>query len=363
MVIQSSLGIVEQVLPHLPYGGFILDPEGGFLSANRAALKLLSLQMSDVANLPVLEAIPSWKDSPLAQLLQGSLQMSECGGVLEFEIAGPQERWYRVSVSAVMDAQARREGWLVSMVDMTEQIRLRARVKSLEHRASIGKLVRGVAHELSNPLDGVLRYTHLALEQIDEESPVREYLIHVKEGLDRMVKAVRAFLEFSRQATAPVHRAADVNRLVEDALLLVHHRAKFQQIQIVKQFEDSLPTIRDAGIQYAVVNLVRNAFDAMPQGGVLTMRTRRQGQYVEVAVQDTGTGIPEEMWSKIFEPFFSTKPFAEGSGLGLLIAREAVERCGGRMNFTSQPGAGTTFHLLVPAASEGSGNGEAHGRK
>jgi signal transduction histidine kinase len=235
---------------------------------------------------------------------------------------------------------------------------LEQRLHRAEYQASIGKLARGIAHELNSPLDGVLRYIHLALEQLTEDSPVREYLVHVKEGLDRMVRAVRAFLEFSRQVTTPVTRVADLNKLVEDALLLVQHRAKFQQIRIVKEFSPQLPAVVDAGLQHAIVNLIKNGFDAMPRGGTLTIRTRTSEEHVDVDVEDTGAGIPEELRSRIFEPFFSTKPIHQGSGLGLIIAKEVVERSGGSIEFTSQAGAGTTFRIHVPVApAEAQSNG------
>ena len=150
--------------------------------------------------------------------------------------------------------------------------------------------------------------------------------------------------------TTPLTRSADLNKLVEDALLLVQHRAKFQQIRVIKHFDEQLPAVVDGGIQHAVVNLIKNAFDAMPRGGTLTITTRAGGECVDVDVEDTGGGIPEEIRTRIFEPFFSTKPIHQGSGLGLIIAKEVVERSGGTMEFTSRTGVGTTFRIRVPIA-------------
>jgi signal transduction histidine kinase len=140
---------------------------------------------------------------------------------------------------------------------------------------------------------------------------------------------------------------------------LVHHRAKFQQIRIVKQLEDSLPVVSDSGLQHAIVNLVKNAFDAMPQGGTLTISTRRTGSGVELTVEDTGPGIPEAIRHRIFEPFFTTKPIHQGSGLGLLIAKEVVERSGGTIDFTNREEGGTRFRIRVPLATPSAGGGDA----
>ncbi|MBI4343468.1 MAG: hypothetical protein HY601_01465 [Candidatus Omnitrophica bacterium] len=173
-----------------------------------------------------------------------------------------------------------------------------------------------------------------------------------------MVRAVRAFLEFSRQVTTPVNRIANLNQLIEDALLLVHHRAKFQRIQIVRQFDPSLPPVLDGGLQHAIVNLVKNAFDAMPRGGTLTIGTRASDAQVVIEIEDTGSGIPDEIRTRIFEPFFSTKPIHQGNGLGLIIAKEVVERSGGVIEFASRAGVGTTFRIQVPVAPvEAASNG------
>jgi signal transduction histidine kinase len=152
--------------------------------------------------------------------------------------------------------------------------------------------------------------------------------------------------------TTPTERAADVNRLIEDVLLLVQHRARFQQVTIDRQYSHNLPNVTDAGIQHAVANVVKNAFDAMPKGGVLTIKTIQHQRWVRIDITDTGPGIPEEIRSRIFEPFFSTKPIHQGNGLGLIIAREAVERSGGSIECSSQVGVGTTFRIQLPI-SEG----------
>ncbi len=256
----------------------------------------------------------------------------------------------RLRAASVELGQGTERGVLLSLTECTDVSTLERRLHRAEYQASIGKLARGIAHELNSPLDGVLRYTHLALEQLTEDSPVREYLIHVKEGLDRMVRAVRTFLEFSRQVTTPVNRVADLNQLIEDALLLIHHRAKFQQVRVVKQLDHNLPAILDGGLQHAVVNLLKNSFDAMPRGGTLTITTRHSHDQVHVEIEDTGGGIPKEVHTRIFEPFFSTKPIHKGSGLGLIIAKEVVERSGGTIEFTTREKVGTTFLIHVPTA-------------
>jgi PAS domain S-box-containing protein len=348
-----------QLFAVTPFGIVLLDRHAVVQSLNPAAARLLGLDPAVAVGQPLTELLPPWKDTPFSASLPSLLADQSTFEAIEFEVPGPEKT--RLKVCAVHAPQGGgASGILLTVRENAEVETLERRLHRAEYQASIGKLARGIAHELNSPLDGVLRYTHLALEHLTEDSPVREYLVHVKEGLDRMVRAVRAFLEFSRQVSTPVTRVAHLNRLIDDALLLVQHRAKFQQVRVVKQFDEQLPAVLDGGLQHAVVNLIKNAFDAMPRGGTLTITTRQADAHVDVDVEDTGSGIPEEIRSRIFEPFFSTKPIHQGSGLGLIIAKEVVERSGGTIEFSSRPGAGTTFRIHVPIApAEAQRNGAA----
>ena len=341
-----------------PCGLVVLDSHAAIQYVNPAAAKLLGIEPQAATGVPLTEVLPTWKTTPFYASLPSLLSAQSTFESVDFDVPGAENKLLRISAAHIPNGSTKARGVVLTMFECTEVATLERRLHRAEYQASIGKLARGIAHELNSPLDGVLRYTHLALEQMTEDSPVREYLVHVKEGLDRMVQAVRAFLEFSRQVTTPVNRVANLNKLIDDALLLVQHRAKFQQVQVAKQFDPALPTVLDGGLQHAIVNLIKNAFDAMPRGGTLTITTRSNGEHVDVDIEDTGSGIPEEIRSRMFEPFFTTKPIHQGSGLGLVIAKEVVERSGGTIEFSSHSGAGTTFRIHVPTApSEAQQNG------
>jgi PAS domain S-box-containing protein len=340
----------QQLFAVAPFGMVLLDSHTVIQSLNTAAAKLLGLSPEHDLGKPLFDLLPGWNDTPFHASLPSLGNAQSTFEAVDFDVPGTGKTALRLRAVSVPAPAGGPTGILLILSENTEVETLERRLHRAEYQASIGKLARGIAHELNSPLDGVLRYTHLALEHLTEDSAVREYLIHVKEGLDRMVRAVRAFLEFSRQVTTPVNRAANLNKLIEDALLLVQHRAKFQQVRVVKQFDERLPTILDGGLQHAVVNLIKNAFDAMPRGGTLTITTRRADTHVDVEVEDTGGGIPAEIQPRIFEPFFSTKPIHMGNGLGLIIAKEVVERSGGTIEFTSREKVGTTFRIRVPVA-------------
>ena len=353
----------ERLFNDAPCGLMLLNSHTVIETLNPFAAKLLGLDSSQAAGHPLAELLPAWKDTPFYASLTSLFDAQSTFETVDFDVPGPEGTTLNVRAVPV-PSPAGGHDVLVSVVESTEVATLERRLHRAEYQASIGKLARGIAHELNSPLDGVLRYTHLALEHLTEDSAVREYLVHVKEGLDRMVRAVRAFLEFSRQVTTPVNRLANLNQLIEDTLVLVQHRAKFQQVRIVKRFDEDLPAVMDGGLQHAIVNLIKNGFDAMPRGGTLTITTRVADGDVEVLVEDTGSGIQDDIQPRIFEPFFTTKPIHQGSGLGLIIAKEVVERSGGRVEFTSQSGIGTTFRIAVPVvgASQEPNGAEPHPR-
>ena len=340
----------EQLCRVAPCGLLLLDNHAVIRFLNTSAARLLDVDPDASVGQPLTDVLPTWKSTTLYASLPSFIGAQSTFESIDFDVPGHDKRRLRVYATHVPGEQEQARGVLLMIVEATEVATLEQRLHRAEYQASIGKLARGIAHELNSPLDGVLRYTHLALEQLTSDSPVREYLIHVKEGLDRMVRAVKAFLEFSRQVTTPVNRVANLNQLVEDSLLLVHHRAKFQQVRVVKQFDERLPAVLDGGLQHAIVNLIKNAFDAMPRGGTLTITTRASEGHVDVDIEDTGAGIPEEIRTRVFEPYFSTKPIHQGNGLGLIIAKEVVERSGGSIEFSSRVGVGTTFRIHVPAA-------------
>src|SRR3989338_3993226 len=237
----KQLDAWEQLFMVAPCGLVLLDTHAVVQHLNPSAAQLLGLHHEAAVGHPLTDLLPAWKGTTFYASLPSLLDAQTTFESIDFDVPGPDERHLRVCAAYVPNGTTKARGVLLTIIEHTEVATLERRLHRAEYQASIGKLARGIAHELNSPLDGVLRYTHLALEQLVSDSPVREYLIHVKEGLDRMVRAVRAFLEFSRQVTTPVTRVADLNKLVDDALLLVQHRAKFQQIRGGKHYDPHLP--------------------------------------------------------------------------------------------------------------------------
>jgi two-component system NtrC family sensor kinase len=247
------------------------------------------------------------------------------------------------------------------VAEKTEELRQTQRqVLHVEKMVSLGKLSATVAHELNNPISGVLNYARLVRRQIAEQPiaiDVREeltrYLTLVEKECSRCGAIVQNLLIFARRTggeMAPI----DLNEVVERSLMLVQHRIEISGLKVHCELLDGdSQIVADAGqLQQALVALLVNALEAMnglePAEGSLTVRLRGTDDEIYVDVGDTGVGIPPEVLPQIFEPFYSTKQTSSSVGLGLAVVYGIVQRHGGQIDVRSKPGQGTFFHLRLP---------------
>ncbi len=220
-----------------------------------------------------------------------------------------------------------------------------------EKLASIGRLASGIAHEINNPLTGVLTYSSLLLEDM-KGTKYEEDLKVIRDETLRCRGIVRGILDFARD-TKPEKAPADINAIIEDSLRILEKHVNFQNVAIVRALDRGLPRVSvDAGeIRSVINNLAVNAADAMPGGGTLTIATEREAGtgMVAIRVADTGVGISPENLAKIFEPFFTTKDRGKGTGLGLAMTYGVIQRHNGTIDVRSKVGEGTEFVIKLPA--------------
>ena len=226
-----------------------------------------------------------------------------------------------------------------------------AQLAQSEKMASMGQLAAGVAHEINNPLGGILLYANLLLESLDENNPMREDLGYVIEDANRCKDIVKNLLAYSRQ-TSPTNKIIPFNNIVNQGLALMRDPKLFNNITIEKELSDQMMLVNSdqKHLSQVVINLVMNAVAAMENEGILTLRTYRDKPtkkvYLEVA--DTGCGIPKENVPKVFDPFFSTKEQGKGTGLGLSTVYGIVKENGGNIAVKETSPEGTTFLLELP---------------
>ena len=217
--------------------------------------------------------------------------------------------------------------------------------------AAAGRLAGGVAHELNNPLGGILGFAQAALLDTKEDAQIYKDLKAIEEATLHCKEIVSGLLNFSRQ-TKGEFKEVDVNKAIEATLALVNHQTKLQNIEIVKDLNSRLSKVTGNfnQLQQVFLNMVTNARDAMLEGGKLFITTRNiaRGKKVEATFLDTGSGIPEEHMDKLFEPFFTTKEPGKGVGLGLSVSYGIIKDHGGEIEVRNRKGGGVEFKIILP---------------
>ncbi len=264
-----------------------------------------------------------------------------------------EARAVMVSVSPLQGAEGEILGVLGIARDMTETKKLEQQIRNAEKLASVGKLAAGVAHEINNPLGGILNCLYNIRKGTLSPTRQEEYLVSMEDGVRRVQKIVRQLLDFSQQHE-PEFSATDINQVVDRVLVLTNHLFAPNKIVLETLLGPALPSVMVDRhmIEQVLMNLILNAVQAMKNGGVLTIRTAVSEGVCLVEVRDTGSGIAPSVLPRIFDPFFTTKNEGEGTGLGLSVSLGIVERHGGKILVDSEVGKGTTFTLCLPVSRE-----------
>ncbi len=235
-----------------------------------------------------------------------------------------------------------------------------------EKMAAVGQLAAGVAHELNNPLGGILGYSQFAIEKISSKTPqdltsddvstYTQYLRDIECQSQRCKTIVQNLLKFARASVEDSFEPLDLNTVLQDTLVFTRHQLDMAKVKLVLELADSLPHIMGSSnqLQQVCTNIILNALHAMPQGGVLRIATSVKEfdsqRLTQIEFTDTGYGINQENLSKIFEPFYTTKKPGEGTGLGLSVSYGIIRDHNGEILVESEMGKGTTFRVVIPVA-------------
>ncbi len=267
----------------------------------------------------------------------------------DFEFAA-QGRMYRCRPFPVLalDGQGDQIGLMIW--DVTEQHELQDQLIQAEKLATMGTLVSGMAHEMNNPMQGILSLSELIL---DEQEPDRilAYARDIRDYAQHMATVVRDFVTYARPATRAGEAQVDLNERLAEALKMIRHNPAFGHIETILHL-DSLPslTARPSEIEQVFVNILGNAVQAMNGRGRLILTSAVRESAMLVSIADTGCGIPKQYLTRIFDPFFTTKDPGKGTGLGLSITEKIVKKYGGTIKVESEEGVGTTFTLRFPVS-------------
>ena len=348
--LSAENSIYEAALNSTLDGIIVCDMEHKPLLINRSAEKIFRI----VSWTPELSLWEQLNDENLANLFRKTLVADE--NVLNREISIDRPggtRIISVSISALV-SEGKISGNLIHLEDITDKRRRDAQLRRAESLAALTTLAAGVAHEIKNPLASI-RIQLGIIRRILEKNcskkvePIFHNISLVEQEIDRLNSIVVDFLFAVRpmDITLILDRAEDV---VQEVVELMGHEAEDQHIRVVINIEPNLPgvMIDRKNLEQVLLDIVKNAIAAMPDGGVLTISVSTKNDELLIAISDTGIGIPEELMAKIFEPYFTTKE--SGTGLGLTITFKIIKEHNGEITVESTPSKGSTFtiHLPIP---------------
>lgn len=298
---------------------------------------------------------------PVEELTRASEKIARGGaGDVRVPVRGAAEvARLAVAFNAMQAELAKERGALEARLAELERAKreLESAQRSLvtsEKMASVGRLAAGVAHEIGNPLSAIGGLVELVQTGDLPKEQQREFLRRVSKETERISRIIRDLLDFARGDAAQDEDAScDLAEVVEDAVRLVAPQKDLRNVTIERRFADACPRARGAGARLAqvVLNLLLNAADAIEGEGVIRIEVRPSddGEWVELVVADTGPGIAPEVREHLFEPFVSTKPTGQGTGLGLAVCHTLVERLGGTIEAGDAPEGGARFTIRLPA--------------
>lgn len=334
---------MEQVLQGIEEAVLLFDSSGHLLLAGAPAERLLGKTQVEMIGRGVEELFPA--SSTLGAAIQSAVQnhraVRDQTVTLPREDGPPQK--LLLSVQVLARGGEDQIGTLIEVRDVESRRQLERQLDLSSRLAALSRLTGGVAHEIKNPLNAMALQLEVLRTKLDSEHP--EVAVIARE-IKRLDNVVKTFLNFNRPVELEA-RALDLNQLVSQIVDLVAPEAAAKKVQIEKDLQPGVNTNGDANLlQQAILNIINNAMEAMPEGGTLKVRTARDGGDCRVEIADSGMGIPPELRDRIFNLYFTTKQ--NGSGIGLATTFRVVQLHGGTIDFVTQLGKGTTFRLRFP---------------
>ncbi len=341
--------LLEMVLYSMTDGVVVLDEKHNVILLNKAAERLFPFKNGEVNERPLWDALA---DTDLSDFFHQALVSQELIEDKEMTIdAGGIPRILSCTMMPLV-REGGIQGGLLHIEDITEKKGKEARLRRAENLASLTTLTAGVAHEIKNPLGSISIHIQLIQKALNKESEsknevIQNYLDIVNEEVERLNGIIVDFLFAVRPMDMNLVKQ-DLNELIRDLFDFMQYEMEEQGVSLALELDGELPQLQldTKYMKQALLNIVKNALSAMPEGGKLFVLTNVSDGQVELSISDTGVGIPEENMAKIFEPYFTTKDF--GSGLGLTLVYKIIKEHQGEINLHSKEGEGTTFTITLP---------------
>jgi len=353
----SLPSLTTWITKEIPMGMAFLDPDFTVVQASPALERMVSLPKGSLVgrNLLAHLGLSVADREMLGQAFHHVLATRESREFFSLKSTTGDNgiRYLSIKMFTVPDEPQPLRG-LILVEDVTELEQLKQRLELYEHLAIMGRLTLCVAHELNNPLDGIRRYLSLAIMKKEDAGSVERYLTEAQKGLQKMSLSLKSLMFSANPFKAPPRASDTLLNLIQDAIKIMMFQASDQRVQIdlhpPPEFDQ---IVAEADLYYVFINIIKNALQAMPQGGRLEMRGVLDEHRINLCFRDTGPGLNPEEMKQIFQPFYSTKEGAQGLGLGLPICQKILERYDGQLKVESQPGQGTTVRVVLPYPKSG----------
>src|ERR1700691_3758093 len=349
MQIERLKDFSENIVESLKIGVVTVDLEDRIESWNPHLEDLLAIPRAEALQRRLPEVLPQ----DLVAEITSRAASDHVSGIYKFRLNTRAGRHLVInaSIAPLVGKNGARLGRLILLDDITQRVRLEDQMVQTEKLTSLGLLAAGVAHEVNTPLAVISNYIQMLAKQIPADDPRQKTIERIVKQTFRASEIVNNLLNFSRTGAAEFVEV-DINSVLEETLTLVQHPFKTAQVNVIKNYKETLPPVLGSitRLQQVFLNLFMNARDAMPQGGLLEVRTGAQNGSVEIEVTDTGSGISPEHLHRIFDPFFTTKATGRGTGLGLSVSYGIIKEHAGKVDVRSTPGKGTSFRLEFPVA-------------
>ena len=339
--------MLETVLNSMTDGVVVIDKQHKILFANKSSRRLLPFAPQDHSEKILWEVIT---DKEISRFFCTTLRAHEKITDAQFTLGNSSARMISCSIMPLVN-KGKIQGNLIHIEDITEKKSREARLRRAESLASLTSLTAAVAHEIKNPLGSIGIHIQLLKKMLEANNSVNteeanKYIDIIKEEMERLNRVVVDFL-FAVHPMNAEFELGDLNQVLADLLNFLKYELEQAGISLNTTFND-LPQIEmdEKFIKQALLNIIKNAIAAMPDGGALSVKTKVAGDFVQLIISDTGTGIPENIINKIFEPYFTTKEF--GSGIGLTIVYKIIKEHLGDISVDSREKEGTSFTISLP---------------
>jgi two-component system NtrC family sensor kinase len=337
----------ENIIESLTVGVAVLDQKGEVIGWNRVLEEIFARSKGHVLGRRLQEILGP--KNFLALFPSDTQQDFRLLGEISLELPGGEKRIFDIAKTPLFDNQMVPYGTIIVFEDITDKIRLQQQLVTSEKLASIGLLSAGVAHEINTPLTGISSYIQMLQKKLTD-THYTQILGKIEVQTERVSRIIKNLLNFAHNpAESAFHKVSIANSL-QEIISLIEYKLKAMNIKLEMDLGAVKPIWgQGERLQQVFINIILNAIDAMPKGGMLRIRAVQEGQDVIVKIADTGTGIQPQHLAHIFDPFFTTKGIGKGTGLGLSISYAIIKEHEGHLQVESEVGKGTCFTILIPA--------------